>query len=77
VKYIPKRYVAVARRGGPRNRALPETARYIYDVFGLFQNSFIKTAMAWGLADAASIEAISDMKNRRAEFTAATLEMLD
>lgn len=76
VKYIPKRYFAVARRGGPRNRALPETARYIYDVFGLFQSKFKKTAEAWELADAATIEAIDDMKNRRPEFTAVTPEML-
>ena len=76
VKYIPKRYVAVARRGGPRNRALLETARYIYDVFGIFQSAFVRTAKAWGLADAATIEAISDMKNRRAEFATVTPEML-
>src|SRR5262249_54618989 len=77
VKHIPRRFLAVACRGGPRNRALPETARYIYDVFGLFQTKFAETARAWGLADAASIEAISDMKNRRAEFTAVTPEMLN
>lgn len=77
VKYIPKRYFAVARRGGPRNRAMPETARHIYDVFGLFQSSFVKTAELWQLADAATIEAIGDMKNHRAEFTAVTPKMLD
>src|SRR5262249_39738458 len=47
VKCIPRRYLAVARRGGPRNRALLKTARYIYDVFGLFQSAFVKTAKAW------------------------------
>jgi hypothetical protein len=77
VKYIPKRFLVVARRGGPQNRALLETARCIYDVFSIFQSAFVKTAKAWGLADAATIEAISDMKNRRAEFTAVTPEMLD
>jgi hypothetical protein len=77
VKYIPRRFLAVARRGGAQNRALLETARYIYDVFGLFQSSFVRTAGLWQLADGATIEAISDMKNGRAEFTAVTPEMLD
>jgi len=77
VKYIPERFLAVARRGGPQNRALLETARYIYDVFGMFQSAFVKTSKAWGLADTATIEAISDLKNRRAEFTTVTPEMLD
>jgi hypothetical protein len=77
VKYIPRRFLAVARRGGPQNRALLETARCIYDVFGIFQSPFVKTAEAWQLADAATIEAIGDMKNLRAKFTAVTPAMLD
>src|SRR5262249_33164227 len=48
VKSIPRRFLAIARRGGPQNRALLETARYIYDVFGIFQSPFVKTAKAWG-----------------------------
>jgi hypothetical protein len=41
VKYIPKRFLAVARRGGPQNRALLATARYIYDEFGVFQTKVV------------------------------------
>jgi hypothetical protein len=48
VKYIPKRYLAVARRGGPGNRALLETARYIYDVFGIFQSALLRPPQLGG-----------------------------
>lgn len=76
VKFIPRRYLAVARRGGPKNRPLLETARCIFDVFGLFQSSFVKTAKIWEPEDASRIDAMSEMKRLRSEFSAVTPEML-
>src|SRR5262249_22988117 len=53
------------------------TTRTVYDVFGFFQKSFVKTIETWNIADEQQLAFVAKMKDLREEFDRLTPEMVD
>ena len=64
------------RREFAWRRVKPAVSRWfrVWDVFGFFQASFVKTCKAWGVLSPAELERMERMKAQRSSFTAAARE---
>ncbi|PWT78041.1 MAG: hypothetical protein C5B60_01800 [Chloroflexi bacterium] len=83
LQYIPRNYLRVCLselwlhpRHGLKRRSIEGTSRTIYDAFGFFQTSFLKSLHLWNIGDLDERERIiKAMKAKRATFTAITPEI--
>jgi hypothetical protein len=87
IEYLPKNYLRVARTRfvqghyeegawvkGTR-KIIKGSSRTIYETFGNFQKSFLRTLKEFSVGDQATLEMLSDNKDNRATFTEITPEI--
>ena len=73
LEYLPKNYLRVVRLDA-RNRAIPGSSRTIWETFGNFQKSFVKSLDDYRLAPDAELDRIAENKARRGKIEAITDE---
>jgi DNA polymerase type B, organellar and viral len=79
ITYQPWQSFKVSRvdRSGPKAVTDTSTTRTVYDVFGFFQKSFVKTIEKWNIATEQELAFVAKMKELREEFDRLTPAMVD
>ena len=84
IDYLPRQYFRVRRvrivrqpDGSEKRIGIKGSQRTIYETFGFFQKSFLKTIKDFSVGDKAQLERIETNKNARADFAEMTQEVRD